>query len=150
MIELYLFDGKSYSTESEVRSEIWAQKRMILSEAPLENRAEFWSKHGVVYEIKEEEVNQEQQQARAMFDAKKRRRADVASIVVEVDGMTFDGSEISQERMLRCIHVMDDESTVQWVLSDNSIATVSKKQLEKALKLSVEKQCELWTVPYKE
>ena len=89
----------------------------------------------------------------ALASAKAERAAAVASITVEVDGMVFDGDEVAQERMARTITAatatgasMDDITT--WVLHNNTVATVTIRQLASALRLAGEEQTRLWTVPY--
>ena len=86
--------------------------------------------------------------------AKSERAEAVSRIIVEVDGMKFDGDEESQTRMGRTISAaialgVDIQTHEQiWVLSDNSVASVTVSQLAKALKLAGESQTALWTVPY--
>ena len=88
-------------------------------------------------------------------DAKSERATAVGNIKVWVDGMEFDGDEVSQERLSRTITAatatgasMDDYMT--WVLADNTIAQVTIAQLAQALRKAGEKQTELWTKPYEE
>lgn len=80
----------------------------------------------------------------------KTERADyVSKIVVEVDGMKFDGDETSQDRMARSVVALNDDSeTVQWVLADNTIAQVTRVQLKQALRLAGEAQTAIWANPY--
>lgn len=85
--------------------------------------------------------------------AKGERAEAVAAITVEVDGMVFDGDEKSQERMARTVTAatstsasMDD--TTVWVLHDNTVVTVTIRQLATALRMAGEAQTALWTVPY--
>ena len=81
--------------------------------------------------------------------AAKSERADyVSKIVVEVDGMQFDGDETSQDRMVRAAYALNDGETVQWVLADNTIAQVTKEQLRQALRLAGEAQTSIWANPY--
>lgn len=86
--------------------------------------------------------------------AKSERSEAVSQIVVEVDGMKFDGDEESQTRMGRTVAAavalgVDIETYTQtWVLADNTVATPTIKQLAQALKLAGEAQTNLWTVPY--
>lgn len=89
----------------------------------------------------------------ALAQAKAERAEAVSSITVEVDGMVFDGDEVSQERMARTVTAatatgasMDDTTT--WVLHDNTVAQVSIRQLATALRLAGEAQTALWTKPY--
>ena len=88
-------------------------------------------------------------------EAKSERATAVSQILVEVDGMKFDGDEESQQRLSRTITAatatgasMEDKTT--WVLADNTIAQVSIAQLAQALRKAGEKQTELWTKPYEE
>ena len=85
-------------------------------------------------------------------EAKRIRAAQVAAIVVEVDGMSFNGDEMSQSRMSRAILSADTaglDSTV-WVLADDTVATVTKEQLKQALAKSMLEMGSLWTVPYED
>lgn len=84
-----------------------------------------------------------------MIKAKSERADYVSKIVVEVDGMKFDGDETSQDRMARSVVALNDDSeTVQWVLADNTIAQVTRVQLKQALRLAGEAQTAIWANPY--
>lgn len=88
-----------------------------------------------------------------MSDAKTDRAGEVSRITVEVDGMTFDGDETSQDRMTRAITMftssgLPEDTTTSWVLADNTVAQVTIRQLAQALLLAGQKQTELWTKPY--
>lgn len=76
---------------------------------------------------------------------KKLRAEKVANITVDVDGMVFDGDETSQQRMARSILVMNDTEQITWILSDNTPASVTKAQLELALRKAGEAQTQLWS-----
>lgn len=92
----------------------------------------------------EEEINAEK-----LLMAKSERADYVSKIVVEVDGMKFDGDETSQDRMARSVVALnDDTETVQWVLADNTIAQVTRVQLKQALRLAGEAQTAIWANPY--
>lgn len=80
--------------------------------------------------------------------AKNERANIVSQIIVEVDGMLFDGDETSQDRMARSIVALDLSETVQWVLADNTIAQVTKEQLREALRKAGEAQTAIWADPY--
>ena len=83
------------------------------------------------------------------FIKAKSDRADyVSRIVVEVDGMKFDGDETSQNRMARSIVALNEGETVQWVLANNTIAQITKEQLRQALRLAGEAQTAIWANPY--
>lgn len=96
----------------------------------------------------------EELEAQALAEAKVERAEAVSKIIVEVDGMKFDGDETAQTRMGRTIAaavalgVNINTYTQTWVLADNTVATPTIKQLAKALKLAGEEQTKLWTVPY--
>lgn len=85
--------------------------------------------------------------------AKINRASSVNNITVEVDGMLFDGDEVAQERMARTVTAAiatgeGMSATTTWVLHDNTVATVTIRQLATALRLAGEEQTRLWTVPY--
>lgn len=86
--------------------------------------------------------------------AKAERAEAVSKIIVEVDGMKFDGDETAQTRMGRTISAAmalgADLNTVKrtWVLADNTVAEPTIAQLAKALELAGDEQTRLWTVPY--
>ena len=98
----------------------------------------------------ERELTPEEQEAQNLAIAKRERAAKVAAITVEVDGMVFDGDEQAQSRIARAITAAETaglESTV-WVLADNTVATVTKAQLQQALAKAMIAMSELWTYPY--
>lgn len=104
-------------------------------------------------EPKEPEPTIEELAAYALEVAKQERAAAVAAITVEVDGMVFDGDEKAQERMARTVTAAlatgeDISATTTWVLHDNTIATVSIRQLATALRMAGEEQTKLWVKPY--
>lgn len=102
------------------------------------------------------EPTKEELQAIALVQAKKERAESVAKIVVEVDGMKFDGDEDSQTRMARTITAyqalgLPEDSTISWAMADtnaNKVEQVTIAQLSKALYLAGCKQSELWCKPY--
>ena len=76
---------------------------------------------------------------------KSERAAAVSQIIVEVDGLVFDGGETSQNRMARAVAAADNlEDIVSWTLADNSTALVSAGDLKEALRLAGLKQTEIW------
>ena len=86
--------------------------------------------------------------------SKETRSKDVGNITVTVDGMVFNGDEKSQERMSRKINIaraneISMDTSLDWVLADNTIAQVTLRQSAKAALLAGQKQSELWTMPYK-
>lgn len=101
-------------------------------------------------------MTEEEKAAHELEQAKYERADAVSKIIVEVDGMKFDGDEESQTRMGRTIAaavalgVDLTTETRTWVLADNTIAEVTIAQLAEALKLAGDAQTELWAVPYTE
>lgn len=93
-------------------------------------------------------MTEEEKAAHELEQAKTTRAEAVSKITVEVDGMVFDGDEESQQRVARSIIALEDGETMPWVLYDNTVAQVSKEQLKQVLRLSGQKQSELWVVPY--
>lgn len=77
------------------------------------------------------------------------RDAAVAAITVSVNGMMFDGDEISQGRMVRALNVAETtgQESCTWVLHDNTPATVTKEELAQALALAMQAQAAIWVIP---
>lgn len=150
MIKTWTYNGIEYQSEWQVRQEVFKKDRVSFGEAPEEGKVEFWAQYGVTYS--ERELTPEEQEAQDLAIAKRERAAKVAAITVEVDGMVFDGDEQAQSRMARAITAAETtglESTV-WVLADNTVATVTKVQLQQALSKAMLAMAELWTKPYTE
>lgn len=96
----------------------------------------------------------EEIEAQELAEAKAERAEAVSKIIVEVDGMKFDGDETAQTRMSRTISAamalgvdLNTEKRT-WVLADNTVAEPTIAQLAKALELAGNEQTRLWTVPY--
>lgn len=68
----------------------------------------------------------------------------VERIMVEVDGIPFDGDEKSQERMARAILTLEEGEVTDWGCADNVARPVSREQLRQALRLAGEAQTRLW------
>lgn len=148
MIKTWTYNGIDYQSEWQVRQEVFKKDRVSFGEAPEEGKVEFWAQYGVTYS--ERELTPEEQEAQNLAIAKRERAAKVAAITVEVDGMVFDGDEQAQSRMARAITAAETaglESTV-WVLANNTVATVTKVQLQQALAKAMIAMSELWTYPY--
>lgn len=75
------------------------------------------------------------------------RQAQVDAITVEVDGMVFQGDEVSQGRMARAAVALNDTETVLWVLANNAPVQVTKAQLLEALRLAGAAQAAIWVQP---
>lgn len=73
------------------------------------------------------------------------RERKVAVITVEVDGLVFDGDEVSQNRMARVVAAADTltEST-KWTLHDNNVVVVTVQQLKAACRRAGEAQTAIW------
>ena len=102
-----------------------------------------WYRAGTAPKFSDEEVAMKQ-----LLTAKAEREDYVKRIVVEVDGMMFDGDEVSQDRMARSIIALDLGEKVQWVLADNTIAQVTRAQLREALRKAGTAQTAIWSDPY--
>ncbi|UYM14252.1 DUF4376 domain-containing protein [Endozoicomonas euniceicola] len=89
-------------------------------------------------------VSEEQQQKQKYEQWKAERQAKVDTIVVEIDGMKFDGDEISQERMVRAATLASPDERLNWILADNTVAEVTADQLRRAARTAGEEQVKLW------
>lgn len=90
------------------------------------------------------EVSRER--AQLAYDLWKSEREErVRAIVVEVDGLHFDGDEDSQNRMARAVAGADlMTETTEWTLADNTVAMVSVQTLKTACRLAGEEQTRIW------
>lgn len=98
----------------------------------------------------------EEQAAQALIDAPKlareaaktARAALVEAITVTTTaGNVFDGDEVSQTRMSRAIISIGSSGlTMPWVLSDNTVATVTVEELREALLMAGSAQSSLWVL----
>lgn len=93
---------------------------------------------------KEPIFSPEELAAQAYKEAITARTEAVANIKVVVNGKEFDGDEISQSRMARAVTSSEPLETTQWVLADNTIATVSREELKSALRLAGDAQTAIW------
>lgn len=91
----------------------------------------------------EEVTDQLKSHFRSIFKAN--RQKEVNDIKVTVDGMVFDGDEISRARMVTAVVSATSETeTIEWSLADNTVATVTASQLKQALRLSGEAMSSIW------
>lgn len=99
----------------------------------------------VVYTRKSDE----QIAAVTLAKAKQERAQAVHEIIVTTQaGNAFDGHEDAQNRMARALLGLGDADTMPWVLADNTVAQVTKAELQEALRLSGAAMAELWVQPY--
>lgn len=86
------------------------------------------------------------EQALADYEAwKVDRQGRVDALVVELDGLRFDGDEISTRRMADMIAGADDlADTTEWTLADNGVAVITIRQLKAALRLATEARTAIW------
>lgn len=92
----------------------------------------------------------EELEARRLAEAKRIRAEQVGTIIVEVDGMPFDGGEHAQARMANAIKASEilGRSSVIWVLANDEVANVTVEQLKEAFAKSVVTMGEFWPRPY--
>lgn len=79
---------------------------------------------------------------------KARRAAAVEAIsVTTATGNTFDGDEVSQGRMARAVIALQaagPDSTVNWILADNTVIQATADELLEALAMAGAAQADLW------
>lgn len=99
-----------------------------------------------------QQVTAEQHQAQADADARnvakaERQAATKAILVTTATGNVFQGDELSQTRMSNVLQAYAEElpdGTVEWILADNTVATITMAELDEALRLSVDAQNAIW------
>ena len=83
-------------------------------------------------------------------ELKAERAAKVMAIkVTTAAGNTFDGDEVSQGRMSRAVIALGAApagTTVNWVLSDNTVLNATQAELTEALLLAGQAQAAIWII----
>lgn len=87
-------------------------------------------------EITLDDINRQKQEQEST-DAKAARISAINDLVVVVDGKEFQADEVSQQRILRQITIMQENDIIKWKLKDNSIVDVSKSTLVNVLSQAV-------------
>lgn len=83
---------------------------------------------------------------KAYAEAKQAKQELLDTIVVTTaSGKKFDGRDIDQTRMMAAIQAADilGQTTTEWKLADNSIATVTVDEVKEALALAIQKTGEI-------
>lgn len=155
----YLYNGEKYYTVGQVRKAIWDTERKLFARQTTDAQLISLGVEPVYVEYSEPVESEEQRAEREAQEklqrAKDERAFAVEHIIVEVDGMRFDGDEVSQGRMSRMLVALQAmnapaEQTITWVLADNTVAQVNQAQLAEALVKAGMEQSALWTVPYED
>lgn len=155
----WIFEGNGYSTEWGVRQAYLASMHKEVPEVD-GNPFVFWKKFNVTYieNYKDphpisdwlENTERPPLKCQKIAEIKRKRDESIRDIIVNVDGMLFNGDDVSQARLCHTIqayaqdNIDPNEIKVQWVLASNSVETVSIRQLQDALKLAVEEQSRIW------
>lgn len=153
MAKRYLYKGQKYHSAYQLRQAIYEQERIAYGEVETQEDFKALGLDVVIEEYDPvDEMTQEQKDQYELAQAKRERDKALANLKVEVEGMIFDGDEDSQSRMTRAIQVAEitGMETTEWVLADNTVETVTVKQMKEALSKSMLAMGELWTVPYKQ
>jgi len=91
------------------------------------------------------EFTQAELAQQALVQAKETKINQVANITVTTtSGKTFDGDEIAQDRMARAVSFSQPLDTTQWVLADNTVATVTREELVEAGLLAGQAMTTIW------
>ena len=149
-MKVFKLNGKTYYSEAEIRS---ALPNVSFPHFTPNNMKAVCALLGVeVEDVPDPEVPDSKSVDFALDMKKLERDSAVRSIVVEVDGMKFDGDEVAQGRMARALKVaeLNNLDKTAWVLADNTVVEVNKKQLGEALSKAMLAQGELWTKPYED
>lgn len=145
-MKAYKYDDQVFNSEWELREHLSDVSFPYLTD---ENEQEICTLLGVeIVNLPDPELSEEER----LSVRKLARSRAVNAIIVEVDGMKFDGDEVAQGRMARALKVaeLNNMDKTAWVLADNTVVEVRKKQLEEALSKAMLAQGELWTKPYED
>ena len=145
-MKAYKYEDQVFNSEWELREHLSDVSFPYLTD---ENEQEICTLLGVeIVNLPDPELTEEER----LSVRKLARSRAVNAIIVEVDGMKFDGDEVAQGRMARALKVaeLNNMDKTAWVLADNTVVEVTKKQLEKALTKAMLQQATLWTKPYED
>ena len=145
-MKAYKYDDQVFNSEWELREHLSDVSFPYLTD---ENEQEICALLGVeIINLPDPELSEEER----LSVRKLARSRAVNAIIVEVDGMKFDGDEVAQGRMARALKVaeLNNLDKTAWVLADNTVVEVRKKQLEEALTKAMLQQATLWTKPYED
>ena len=145
-MKAYKYEDQVFNSEWELREHLSDVSFPYLTD---ENEQEICTLLGVeIVNLPDPELTEEER----LSVRKLARSRAVNAIIVEVDGMKFDGDEVAQGRMARALKVaeLNNMDKTAWVLADNTVVEVRKKQLEEALSKAMLAQGELWTKPYED
>ena len=145
-MKAYKYEDQVFNSEWELREHLSDVSFPYLTD---ENEQEICTLLGVeIVNLPDPELTEEER----LSVRKLARSRAVNAIIVEVDGMKFDGDEVAQGRMARALKVaeLNNMNKTAWVLADNTVVEVTKKQLEKALTKAMLQQATLWTKPYED
>ena len=145
-MKTYKYEDQVFNSEWELREHLSDVSFPYLTD---ENEQEICTLLGVeIVNLPDPELTEEER----LSVRKLARSRAVNAIIVEVDGMKFDGDEVAQGRMARALKVaeLNNMDKTAWVLADNTVVEVTKKQLEKALTKAMLQQATLWTKPYED
>lgn len=145
-MKAYKYEDQVFNSEWELREHLSDVSFPYLTD---KNEQEICTLLGVeIVNLPDPELTEEER----LSVRKLARSRAVNAIIVEVDGMKFDGDEVAQGRMARALKVaeLNNMDKTAWVLADNTVVEVTKKQLEKALTKAMLQQATLWTKPYED
>lgn len=106
-----------------------------------------WQVYPLPADVKAANEVQEAIDAREAAKAARQAMVDAITVTTEWDNV-FQGDEASQDRMARAIIAMETSGVTEkeWVLADNTTATVTLDELREALALSVQAQDAVWVI----
>ena len=145
-MKAYKYEDQVFNSEWELREHLSDVSFPYLTD---ENEQEICALLGVeIVNLPAPELSEEER----LSVRKLARSRAVNAIIVAVDGMKFDGDEVAQGRMARALKVaeLNNLDKTAWVLADNTVVEVTKKQLEEALTKAMLQQATLWTKPYED
>ena len=64
-------------------------------------------------------------------------------IVTTTSGNKFNADETSQQRIHRAVEILNENEMIQWILADNTVATITRAELREALRLAFLQQAAL-------
>lgn len=124
----YFYDGKKYLSEKSLRDAIFKKDKKLFCKAPVENEAEFWKKHNVVFE--EHELSLDAQKEKKKSYAKMRFNMLQNSATLRSSlGFEIDATEKSRNSIDDLIDALRDGETVKFRDAHNEYHELTVEQL---------------------
>lgn len=102
--------------------------------------------NNIEFVTQEEHPNYKAKKNKEKKDKKKNENKEkIKNQTVTIYGKTYNADEVSLNRMMRSIMVMNNSEKIKWVLANDEIIKVNKANLNSVLEKAVRAEISIWT-----